>query len=131
MVPASTSDADQPIVALLCPQPRLRRILRLALLADDQRVVEWSLDDPTPAASGAAVVADLDSLGLDVVELHEALRGRGIAEGVALLLISVYPLEPAGLDWAGPTNTLQPPFSPQVLAERVRRLLDRVPRSAP
>ena len=124
MQTAARPQTGQSGVALLCPEPRLRRILRLALVADDQDVVEWDADDETPRPGVSAIVADLDSLCLDVEALVDRLKGRGIAEGAALLLISIYPLELAGLAWSGPADSLQPPFSPQTLASRVRQLLD-------
>jgi hypothetical protein len=123
-IPGPSSGPRQPIVALLCPELRLRRILRLSLLADDQDVVEWSTADVSQKPEVAAVVADLDSLCWDVPALLERLRSWGIGEGVALLLISVYPIDLHGLDRVGPSDSLQPPFSPQTLASRVRHLLD-------
>jgi hypothetical protein len=114
-------------IALLCPERRLCRLLQLALQADHQDVVEWTAADRSLQMGVAAVVADLDSLRWDVPALLERLRCWGISERVALLLISVYPIEPPDLDRHGVSDVLQPPFSPRTLACRVRRLLARTP----
>jgi hypothetical protein len=96
-------------VALLCPEPRLRRILALALEADGLLVCDWP--HPTPSV----VVADLDSLGWDA---EEALRRLG-AE-TPMLLISVYPQHLHHLKNAA---SLQPPFRWRELTGGVRCLL--------
>ena len=123
LVPLPSLTSAEPVVALLCPERRLRRILWLSLTADHQRVVEWERAEAAPGVSIAAAVADLDSLACDVPELLRRLRAGAVAEHVALLLISIYPLDLHRLDRAGPADALQPPFSPQALAFRVRRLL--------
>ena len=99
-------------VALLCPEPRLRRILALALEADGLLVCDW----PHPTLS--VVVADLDSLGWDA---EEALRRLG-AE-TPMLLISVYPQQLDDLNDGRAVAALQPPFRWREFTRRVRCLL--------
>jgi DNA-binding response OmpR family regulator len=112
-------------VAVLCAQERLRTILRLSLQADDHDVVEWNHRSGPGDPSVAAIVLDLDSLGHDVPGTLDLLSGWGIDESTSLLFISVYPLDLRLVQWIGSYDVLQPPFSPVVLIERVRRLIRR------
>jgi hypothetical protein len=110
-------------VAVLCAQERLRTILRLSLQADDYDVVDWNHRSGPGDPSVAAIVIDLDSLGHDVPGTLDLLCGWGIDESTSLLFISVYPLDFRPAQRIGSYDVLQPPFSPAVLMERVRRLL--------
>ncbi len=119
------SHAQRCQVALLCPEERLRRLLRLSLLTDGYDIVEWGGAVRPPDPWVAAVVADLDSLGRDVPDVLALLGAWGVADETSFLFISVYPLDPRGLPHSGPYDALQPPFSPEELTDRVRHLLDR------
>jgi hypothetical protein len=109
-------------VAILCAQQRLRTILRLALQADDHEVLEWDHRREPADLTVATVVIDLDSLYQDVPGVLRLLGHWGVDEAAALLFIAVYPLDLRSIGWVGPCDALQPPFSPLVLADRVRRL---------
>ena len=113
------------VVAVLCPEPRLRRILRLALEADGYLVVEWSAGAAPAAPPAALVVADLDSLRWPARCALARLRRLGVAEQTAVLLISVYPPEDAQVEGPGLLDYLQPPFGPRELAARAGWLLER------
>jgi hypothetical protein len=122
---------DRPRIALLCPEARLRRILRLALQADGFEIVEWSPASWPRAATVDAVVADLDGLRWRPPIALAAFRASGVAETTALLLISVYPPEPDRFERAGPLDYLQPPFAPAEFTARLRRLLGLAEPPAP
>jgi two-component system KDP operon response regulator KdpE len=112
-------------IAVLCPQPRLRRLLRVSLLADGYEVVEWSTASRPKNPGVDAVVADLDSLRQEAQDVLTLLREWCVAEATALLFISVYPLELRSLRHGGPYDELQPPYPPDELSDRIRRLLER------
>jgi hypothetical protein len=116
---------DGPLVALLCPEPRLRRILRLALESDGYRLVEWNAISPAVAVE--ALVVDLDGLGWRPPAALAALGAAGLTDPPALLLISVYPAEAGAARGARPLEYLQPPFSPREFVTRLGRLLERAP----
>jgi hypothetical protein len=105
-------------VALLCPEPRLRRILALALETDGLLVSDWPLSGQGSDSSPRAVVADLDSLGWDAAD---AVGRLGVDTPV--LLISVYPLQLDGLTNGRRVAALQPPFRWREFSRRVRCLL--------
>jgi hypothetical protein len=112
------SSLERDTVALLCPEPRLRRILALALEADGLLVCDWPLSGQVSDSSPGAVVADLDSLGWDAAE---AIGRLGIE--TPMLLISVYPQQLDGLKNLRPVAALQPPFRWRDFSRRVRCLL--------
>jgi DNA-binding response OmpR family regulator len=111
----------RPKVALLCPEPRLRRVLTLALEADGLDVLGWPDPNSSLAETPAIVIADLDSLGWDPISAIHRLLNVRIAYTTPLLLISVYPhvLENVGRT----VRLLQPPFAWDELTRRVRCLL--------
>jgi hypothetical protein len=112
-------------VALLCPEPRLRRILRLALDADGFAVSESPDPSVRLVSPVLAVVADLDSLRWSWRTVTRRLVELGAESSIPLLLISVVPIEP---DHVGPNwllDTLQPPFAPGTFIGRLRGLLAR------
>src|SRR5262245_26898996 len=95
------------LVALLCPEARLRRVLRLALEADGYAAVEWSAASAPPlAAAVAAIVVDLDALRCRPPAVIATLSAWGLAETAGLLFISVYPLESERLERPGPLDYL-------------------------
>jgi hypothetical protein len=110
------------IVALLCPEPRLNRLLRMVLEADGFCVRTWPGGVDLLGPDIAAVVADLDSLGWPRERVATELSAIGLDTAVTRLLISVLPAEPTQ---RAPTNTayLQPPFSPREFVGRLRALL--------
>ncbi len=112
------------VVALVGRAPRLRRVLRLALEDADYHVLEGE-SLALPWTTVAAVVVDLDSLGLRPAGLLSSLRTRGLAAAAPLVLVSVYPPEGALPAWRGPLEYLQPPFAPAEIVYRIRRALDR------
>ena len=114
-------------VAVLCPQPRLRRLLRLSLVADGYDVVEWSSANRPKDRCIDGIVADLDSLRQAAQGVLTLLGEWCIARTTPLLFISVYPLELQSLCHDGPYDGLQPPFPPEELADRVRHLFERAP----
>jgi DNA-binding response OmpR family regulator len=118
-----------PLIALLCPEPRLRRILRLALESHGYRLVEWS-GISRQVEPVDAIVADLDGLGWRPPAALAALRAAGLANPPALLFISVYPPEAGETGDAGSLAYLQPPFSPREFLARVGQLLQRANRGA-
>ena len=84
------------------------------------------VDDGRPTDPGVdAVVADLDSLRQGAQDVLTLLREWCVVEATALLFISVFPLELRSLRHAGPYDELQPPYPPDELSERIRRLLER------
>ena len=107
------SSERPPRVALLCPAPRWRRILALALEADGLRVVDWP-----PDATPSLIIANLDSLGCDAAEAIGQLGGD-----IPVLMISVYPLQLDQLNNARRVAALQPPFRWRDLTRQVRCLL--------
>ena len=111
-------------VALVCGEPRLSRLLRLALEAGGYGVRECSgpLEVAAPSAVAAAVV-DLDSLRPRPVALGPHLRSHGLPETLPMLFISVYPAGVEERPRPGPTDYLQPPFPADEVAVRVERLL--------
>ena len=127
-----TADEAGPVggaVAVLCAQPRLRRILRLSLEGDECVVVEWDHRCGSPDPDVAVVVVDLDSLGQDAPGALDLLGGWGVDDATPVLFISVYPFDAPTLQRAELYDALQPPFSPDVLVDRVLRLLQRSTRS--
>jgi hypothetical protein len=112
-------------VAVFCPQSRLRRLLRLSLVAGGYDVVEWSSTSQPKDRCIDAIVADLDSLRQAAHGVLTLLREWCIAGTTPLLFISVYPLELRSLGHGGPYDGLQPPFPPEELADRVRRLFEQ------
>jgi hypothetical protein len=109
---------EQPTVALLCPEPRLRRILALALEMDGLLVCDWPPSGQGSDSKPRVVVADLDSLGWDATE---AVGRLGVE--TPLLLISVYPQQLDGLSNGRSIAALQPPFRWRDFPRRVRCLL--------
>lgn len=122
---AGQQPGEGPVVAVLCPEPRLRRILRLALQADGRVVVEWRAGLAPSGPPVALLVADLDSLRWPARCAIARLRQLGVAERTAVLLISVYPPDEGQFEGRGLLDYLQPPFGPRELAERAARLLAR------
>lgn len=120
-----------PRVALLCPEARLGRILRLALQADGYHVLEWSAAAAPWAAPVDAVVVDLDGARWRPSAAVATLRAWGVDDATALLLISVYPPEPEPHERRGRLDYLQPPFAPEELTARLRRLLGSGGSAAP
>lgn len=112
-------------IALLCPQSRLQRLLRLSLVTDGCDVVEWSRASRPKDPGVDAVVADLDSLRHGVQGVLTLLRDWCVPTTTPVLFISVYPLELHSLRRDGPYDGIQPPFSPEELTVRVRRLFER------
>jgi DNA-binding NtrC family response regulator len=111
-------------VALVCGEPRLRRILRLALEAGGYNVRECPrLRDLPASGTVAAAVVDLDSLRPRPVALDPYLHIAGLPETLPALLISVYPPEAVERPRPGPTDYLQPPFPADEIAARVERLI--------
>jgi hypothetical protein len=110
-------------VAVLCQQARFRLLLRLSLVTAGYEVAEWGMQDAPVDPGVDTVVVDLDSLGRDVTGALALLAAWRIPEAAPVLLISVYPLDLHGLERPGPYAALQPPFSPDALADRVRRLV--------
>jgi DNA-binding response OmpR family regulator len=111
-------------IALVCAEPRLRRILRLALEIGGYTVRDcphlWDL--PALGAVVAAVV-DLDSLRPLPIALGPQPREYGLPDALPTIFISVYPAEVAEQPRSGPTDYLQPPFPADEIASRVGRLL--------
>ncbi|HZS02256.1 MAG TPA: hypothetical protein VFE37_26300 [Chloroflexota bacterium] len=113
-----------PLVALVCGEPRLRRLLQLALEAGGYAVRDCPRPRDLPAASElAALVVDLDSLRPRLRPPLAHLRAHGLPDAVPALCISVYPAEPEEMPRAGPTDYLEPPFPAGEVARRVGRLL--------
>jgi hypothetical protein len=118
---------------LLCPEPRLRRILRIALAADGFSVLEWN--DPTALLTSpvTGVVADLDSLRWQPSAARAHISQLGVECALPLLLICIQPAPP---DLGDGTGSASPALlqsrvpagvgaSPVVLAQRAtRRRLD-------
>jgi DNA-binding response OmpR family regulator len=128
MGPASTG--GRPAVALVCGEPRLRRLLRLALERDGYVVLDYADGRwPGPGLAPAAAVVDLDSLGrcLTAVEQFGVLGAPG---GLPTLFISVYPAEPERLAHNAPCDYLQPPFPTDEVGVRLTALL-RQPGESP
>jgi DNA-binding response OmpR family regulator len=117
--PAGSSER-RPTVALVCPAPRWRRILALALEADGLLVCDWTVAAQPSASSPGVIVADLDSLGCDAAEAIGRLGGD-----TPVLLISVYPqqLDQLNNGRRPQVAALQPPFRWRELTRRVRCLL--------
>jgi hypothetical protein len=111
------------VVALLCPEPRLNRLLRLALEADGLCARDWPGANAPVSSHVSAVVADLDSLGWHPRTATEKLSALGIDTTVPRLLICVLPPEPAQ-HHATKAAYLQPPFSPGAFVGRLHALLD-------
>src|SRR5262249_31383113 len=78
-------------VALVCGEPRLRRILRLALESGGYRVLDYA-DRTTPLAGAepVAAVVDVDSLGR-CPGAASRLGARGAPDRLPALFISIYP----------------------------------------
>ena len=112
------SSAERARVALLCPEPRLRRILALALEADGLLVCDWTLSGGASDSKPCVVVVDLDSLGWNA---REAVSRLGLE--TPLLLISVYPQQLDHLPNGRAVAGLQPPFRWRDFPRRVRCLL--------
>jgi DNA-binding response OmpR family regulator len=104
-------------VALVCGEPRLRRILRLALEAGGYGVRDYRAPRDVPVSSVVvAAVVDLDSL-------RPYQSADGLPDTMPALLISVYPAEAEERLRPGPADYLQPPFRADELISRVGRLL--------
>jgi DNA-binding response OmpR family regulator len=122
---------DRPVggglpVALVCPEHRLKLVLRLALEAAGYAVLDWShLPGAVHAGEPGALVVDLDSASLRPSTAIARLGAWGVAPTTPLLFISVYPPERHNGRHGAPTEYLQPPFAPQEFLRRVRRLLAR------
>jgi hypothetical protein len=114
--------AARPRVALLCPEPRLRRILGLSLGAAGLAIIDWPCPGRPLAAPPSVVVADLDSLGWDPTTANQHLADARLDDATPALLVSVYPYEADGLGSGRPLDLLQPPFSARELARRVHAL---------
>jgi DNA-binding response OmpR family regulator len=112
-------------VGLLCPEPRLRRILGLSLETAGLAIIDWPCPSSPLATPPSVVVADLDSLGWDPVTALERLADACLDNATPALLVSVYPYEADGLGRGRPLHVLQPPFSSQELLRRVHALLRR------
>jgi hypothetical protein len=111
-------------VALVCREPRLRRILRLALEAGGYAVRDCPGLHALPTLGAvAAAVVDLDSLRPRPVSFDAYLRPSGLPARLPALLISVYPAEVGTRPHPVPTDYLQPPFPSDEIASRVERLL--------
>ncbi len=110
-------------VAVVCGEPRLRRMLRLSLEAEKYGVRECNdLADLTTAGDLWAAVVDLDSLGLSPRDAARRIAASGAPLAVPLLFISIYPHEPESFPPRRPTDCLQPPFPAGELVCRLRRL---------
>jgi DNA-binding response OmpR family regulator len=113
-------------VALVCPEHRLKLVLRLALEAAGYAVLDWShLPGAVHAGEPGALVVDLDSASLRPSTAIARLGAWGVAPTTPVLFISVYPPERHNGRHAAPTEYLQPPFAPQEFLRRVGRLLAR------
>jgi hypothetical protein len=121
------SSAGQPAVALLCPEPRWRRILALVLEADGLAVLDWPVSGSPPDPTPAVIVADLDSLGWDAAQAIGRLAEVRLGAEIPLLLISVYPHPLEQLDHGRQVASLQPPFRWREFTRRVRCLLRASP----
>lgn len=110
-------------VALVCGEPRLRRILRLSLEGGGYLVLDYA--DNTCARAGpepVAVVIDLDSL-YRCPRAAARIGARGALDRLPALFVSIYPAVPGDELWQGPTDYLQPPFAADELLRRLERLL--------
>jgi hypothetical protein len=120
----SAAHHETELVVVLCPEPRLDRLLRMALEADGFCVDARPggiVGRPSPGVM--AVVADLDSLGWRLETASAELAAIGFDDTIARVLISVRPPEPN--DHLGSNSIyLQPPFSPREFVRRVKSLLD-------
>ena len=112
------SSARRPIVALVCPAPRWRRILALILEADGLRVVDWPRPTTPSDSPPSLIIADLDSLGCNAAEAIARIGGDA-----PLLLISVYPQQLDQLNNGRRVAALEPPFRWRELTRRVQCLL--------
>jgi DNA-binding response OmpR family regulator len=121
---------DRPVgggrpVALVCPEHRLKLVLRLTLEAAGYAVLDWShLPGAVHAGEPGALVVDLDSAFLRPSTAVARLGAWGIDPTTPVLFISVYPSERPDGRHAAPTAYLQPPFAPQEFLRRLGRLLD-------
>jgi hypothetical protein len=119
-------------VALVSAQPRLRRILRLALDAAGYAVLETpGLPTDPPAAGLHAAVVDIDSLGLSPREAIREMRGQGMSNSMPVLFISIYPHERDSLPRRQPTDHLQPPSQFVRRKRRLAQLLAAAPGAQP
>jgi hypothetical protein len=109
------SSPERLTVALLCPEPRWRRVLSLVLEAEGLAVLDWPAKAAPPPSS--IVVVDLDSLGWGPAEAIGRLGGE-----TPMLLLSVYP-QHLDLSNGRPLALLQPPFRWREFRHRVRCLL--------
>ncbi|HLH26720.1 MAG TPA: hypothetical protein VK066_29705 [Chloroflexota bacterium] len=117
--------AARPAVALVCGEPRLRRILRLALEREGYAVLDYADGAwAGPAPAPVAAVVDLDSLWLCPTAV-EQLGAHGAPDGLPALFISVYPAEPERLARNAPSDYLQPPFPADDVAVRLAALLSQ------
>jgi DNA-binding response OmpR family regulator len=117
--------AARPAVALVCGEPRLRRILHLALERDGYAVLDYA-DGPWagPGLAPVAAVVDLDSLPLCPAAVDQ-LGAHGALAGLPVLFISVYPAEPERLALDAPSDYLQPPFPADEVVVRLAALLSK------
>jgi len=112
-------------VALVCPEHRLKLVLRLTLEAAGHMVLDWShLPGAVHAGEPGALVVDLDSAFLRPSTAVARLGAWGIGPTTPVLFISVYPSERPDGRHTAPTEYLQPPFAPEEFLRRVQRLLD-------
>ena len=117
-------------VALVCGEPRLRRLLRLALEAGGYLVLDGAEEATWLAETNAiAAVVDLDSLRR-CARTTARLGPWGAPDRLPALFISVYPAAPVDDRRAGPTDYLQPPFPPDELVRRLSRLLSGAERTS-
>jgi DNA-binding response OmpR family regulator len=121
----------RPSVALLCPEPRLRRILGLSLEAAGLAIIDRPWPSSPLATPPSVVVADLDGLGWDLMTTLQHLANARLDDATPALLVSVYPYEADGLGSGRPLDVLQPPFSSQELTRRVHALLRRAAAEPP
>lgn len=117
-------------VALVCPEPRLRRMLSLMLGSDGLAVFDWVPGSPL-ASSPALLVTDLDSLGWDAAIALGRLTEAGVSEMVPIVSISIYPQDQENSGIGGRVSFLQPPFTSLALSRLVRSLLVRALPCAP
>jgi len=111
-------------VALICPERRLRLVLRLALEGAGYRVLDWSSAPSERQGNDVvAAVVDLDSSHLRPETVVDRLSTWGLPGAIPLLLISVYPRDCGSVQREVPTEYLQPPFAPRELVRHLDRLL--------
>jgi hypothetical protein len=111
-------------IALICPERRLRLVLRLALEGVGYDVLDWSSAPSERQGNDVvAAVVDLDSSRLRPETVVDRLSTWGLPGATPLLLISVYPRDCGNVQREAPTEYLQPPFAPRELVCHLARLL--------